>query len=91
MLKLIVLLTLVISLSSLTLAFDTGYHFDLTRSVLTEHGFSDQAIKVAQVENWLTDYYASSPTMRSAARDDLEKLHFDNLFSSNETTRYWVR
>ena len=70
-------------------AFDTGPHFDLTRAVLSERGFGESAIKIAQVENWLTDYYSSTPTARGAERDDLEKLHFDNLFSTEETVRYW--
>ena len=40
-------------------AFDTGPHFDLTSAVLSERGFGETAIKIAQVENWLTDYYYS--------------------------------
>ena len=87
--KLLALLLLSFCIPRFGYAFDTGPHFDLTRSVLSERGFSDSAIKIAQVENWLTDYYSATPTARGAERDDLEKLHFDNLFTTAETVRYW--
>jgi hypothetical protein len=87
--KLLSLIILFFSLSAFGYAFDTGPHFDLTSAVLNERGFGETAIKLAQVENWLTDYYSATPTSRGGARDDLEKLHFDNLFSTEETVRYW--
>ena len=71
--NLVGLIVLFFSLSGFGYAFDTGPHFDLTGSVLTERGFGETAIKIAQVENWLTDYYSASPTSRGGARDDLEK------------------
>lgn len=70
--------------------FDTGSHFDLTGMVLTENGFDKNAIKVVQVENWLTDYYSSSPTISPSKREELEKLHFDNLFNSEQVKGYWT-
>jgi len=70
-------------------AFDTGPHFDLTHAALAEHKFSDVPIKIVQVENWLTDYYSSSPTISASKRLDLEKLHFDNLFTSKQVANYW--
>ncbi|MFM9904185.1 MAG: hypothetical protein ACKVQJ_06395 [Pyrinomonadaceae bacterium] len=76
--------------SSVCLAFDTGSHFDLTNAVLREQGFNSDAVKIVQVENWLTDYYSSSPTIAKAKRDDLEKLHFDNLFSTAQVDAYWA-
>jgi len=67
--------------------FDTGPHADLTRAVLAEHGFSEDGIKAVQLENWLTDYYSSSPTISRSQRADFEKLHFDNLFSTREINK----
>jgi hypothetical protein len=74
-----------------TLAFDTGPHFDLTHSALSEHSFGGDAIQIVQVENWLTDYYSSSPTISKSKRAELEKLHFDNLFNTRQVTNYWGR
>src|SRR5688572_16889111 len=70
--------------------FDTGSHFDLTRSVLSERQFGDDAVRIVQLENWLTDYYAVSPTITKSRRRDFRKLHFDNLFSTEQTTNYWL-
>ncbi|MDM7924050.1 MAG: hypothetical protein QUS14_17300 [Pyrinomonadaceae bacterium] len=69
--------------------FGTGSHFDVARTVLKEHGFSEDAIKMIQVSNWLTDYYATSPTRSDEHRADLEKLHFDNLYSEEQVLDYW--
>lgn len=71
------------------LGFGTGSHYDLTRTVLTEHDFSETPIKIAQVENWLTDYYSNSPTYDHDRREVLEKLHFDNLFDEDQVRSYW--
>jgi hypothetical protein len=76
-------------LGNFVFAFDTAPHFDLTRSVLRERGFNDTPIKIAQVENWLTDYYSSTPTTSKENRTDLEKLHFDNLFTTAEINNNW--
>ena len=76
-------------LNGFAIGFDTAPHFDLTRSVLHERGFGDSAIKITQVENWLTDYYSSTPTTSKANRANLEKLHFDNLFTTQEVKNYW--
>lgn len=83
------LLTLLALFSGSSLGFDTGPHFDLTRSALSEHSFGDDAIKVVQVQNWLTDYYSSSPTISISKRVELEKLHFDNLFNTKQVSNYW--
>lgn len=69
------------------LAFDTGHHYDLTMEVLRKEGFSDTPIKIAQVENWLVDYFSSSPT--SQITSEVEKLHCDNLFSTFQIRNYW--
>lgn len=82
-------LLIIVFLGGLVHGFDTGPHFDLTRSVLAEHGFGDDAVKITQVENWLTDYYASSPTISKSKRAELEKLHFDNLFTTKQVANYW--
>jgi hypothetical protein len=72
------------------LGFGTGSHFDLTRTVLAEHGFRETPIKIVQVENWLTDYYSSSPTLGDDHRAVLKKLHFDNLFDDAQVRAYWA-
>lgn len=38
-------------------AFDTGPHFDLTRDALSAEGFGDTGVQVAQVTNWMVDFY----------------------------------
>jgi len=67
-------------------AFDTGHHADLTREALSEFGCNNTAIKIAQVENWLVDYYTNAP---AASIHDLERLHFDNLRSPGQIRNYW--
>lgn len=85
-----VALTLITAfLSGLAFGFDTAPHSDLSRTVLAENGFSEDAIKGVQVENWLTDYFSTSPTIDSSKRDELEKLHCDNLFTTKEVTNYF--
>lgn len=70
-------------------AFDTGHHFDLTETVLRERDSGETPIKVVQVANWLTDYYASTPTSRDSIKIELAKLHFDNLYGTQDVARYW--
>jgi hypothetical protein len=73
------------------IAFDTGPHASITIDALTRAGFNRNAANAVQVENWLTDYYTSSPTMTDkTAQCDLEKLHFDDLFSTAEVSTYWA-
>ncbi|MBP7145987.1 MAG: hypothetical protein KBD01_00470 [Acidobacteria bacterium] len=72
-------------------AFDTGHHFDLTAAVLAEEGFDATAIEIAQVANWLTDYYTVSPTSRERVKSEVSQLHFDNLYRSQDVARYWGR
>jgi hypothetical protein len=67
---------------------DTGHHSDLTREALRAEGFQDNAIKVVQVENWLTDYYSNSPTSPDQLKAALDLLHFDNLFSTEAIRNY---
>lgn len=80
-----------IFLTNFVFAFDTSSHYDLTRSVLVERGFGDNSIKITQVENWLTDYYSSSPTISKSKREELEKLHFDNLYTTEQVKNYWAQ
>lgn len=70
-------------------AFDTGHHHDLTRSALKTFGFQDTSIRIAQLENWLVDYYSNQPI--AGLKADLEKLHFDNLLDSGRIRVYWDR
>jgi hypothetical protein len=67
-------------------AFDTGHHFDLTRDAMLDRGFGNTAIEAVQVENWLTDYYSSSPTSKIK---EVEKLHFDNLVTRQQVVNKW--
>ncbi len=85
------LLLMIVLASNFVFAFDTSSHYDLTRAVLFEHSFGDDPIKIAQVENWLTDYYSSSPTISKSKRAQLEKLHFDNLYTTAEVKNYWAQ
>src|SRR4051812_15237250 len=81
----------IVFLANFVFAFDTSSHHDLTRAVLTERGFTDDPVKIAQVENWLTDYYSSSPTISKSRRAELEKLHFDNLYTTGQVKNYWAQ
>ena len=38
-------------------AYDTGSHFEITDDVMTSEGFGDDAVGVAQVNNWFVDFY----------------------------------
>jgi hypothetical protein len=86
-----ILLGLFLGTVGSALAFDTGHHLDLTASVMRENGFGDTPIKAVQVSNWLTDYYAVSPTSKDAVQDELSKLHFDNLYDEQRVRNYWGR
>jgi hypothetical protein len=69
-------------------AFDTGHHSDLTREALSDFGFSDNAIRMGQLENWLVDYYSSQPIF-PGLESDLAKLHFDALDDTAKVRNYW--
>ncbi|HTJ27697.1 MAG TPA: hypothetical protein VMA36_16190 [Candidatus Limnocylindria bacterium] len=71
-------------------AFDTGPHASLTVDALMRSGFNRNAANAVQVENWLTDYYTSTPTIGKDAQCQLEKLHFDDVFSNGDITNYWA-
>ena len=80
-------------------AFDTSHHWDMTRNALMREGFSDEAINVVILQNWLTDFYSSYDAkwiLRQAIRTGEEatvrnavQLHFDNLTSTEAVTKYW--
>ena len=69
-------------------AFDTGHHWELTSQVMREMGFNDDARQTACVSNWMLDYYSSSPTGSKQVREDLSKLHADNLYDSKMAGDY---
>jgi hypothetical protein len=71
-------------------AFDTGPHASITEDVMRSLGFSGSAADATQVENWLTDYYTSTPTIGSGPQCMLEKLHFDDVFSTSAIRNYWA-
>ena len=75
-------------------AFDTGPHQDLTREVLSEIGFNQDANETVQLENWLTDYYTNQPVLKKlipSISESLDRLHFDNLTSTGQVDHYWQR
>lgn len=78
-------------------AFDTGPHFDVTRAAFQDEGFSSgsPAVGIAQLSNWLVDYYSSRPAMGDTelARmaGDLAHLHFDSLVSVAQIRNTWSR
>ncbi len=83
-----------LSLVQTAVCFDTAPHYDLTQIVLTERGFGNTAIKIAQAQNWMTDYYTTAPTLRSTDRKEqklLEQLHCDNLDTAAQVKHYLGR
>ncbi|HLY78402.1 MAG TPA: hypothetical protein VKQ70_03445 [Caulobacteraceae bacterium] len=80
--------TAAIAFAAPALAFDTAPHANITEQAMAIAGYNLGAANVAQVENWLTDYYTSSPT-RSGDKCDYEKLHFDDVFSDADVDAYW--
>lgn len=98
----IVLLLLFLWLPKPAFAFDTGHHSDVTREALQNEGFKETPIKIVQVENWLVDYYSNWPVDNSLipsgiipigikeAKKESDKLHFDNLFTTEDISNYWM-
>lgn len=86
----VLLLLVFVALEPAVLGFDTGHHADLTREVLHEAGFGETSIRVAQVQNWLVDYYSASPTGQVfGLRTDLARLHCDTLLNAGDVNNYW--
>lgn len=80
-----------LSLVQTTPGFDTAPHYDLTHVVLTERGFASEAIEIAQVLNWMTDYYTTAPALGRTNRKEqkmLEQLHCDNLDTAAQVKHY---
>ena len=48
---------LALAIASPALAYDTGPHSELTRDAMASEGFRNDAIGVAQVNNWFVDLY----------------------------------
>ena len=93
----IVLLLLFLWLPKPAFAFDTGHHSDVTREALQNEGFQETPIKIVQVENWLVDYYSNWPVDQlpstqiiEEAKKESDKLHFDNLFTTEDIRNYWM-
>ena len=74
-----------------SLAFDTGHHWDLTISALGDQGFDNDAREIGGVSNWFVDYYVNTPTDIAGMKEPCERLHFDNLFDTDDITAYWLR
>jgi hypothetical protein len=73
-------------------AFDTGPHQDMTRAAFQDEGFSpgSPVIGIAQISNWLVDYYSSVPTY-PLLQAQLAHAHFDNLTSPTQIRNVWNR
>ncbi len=73
-------------------AFDTGPHQDMTRTAFQDEGFApgSPVIQIAQVSNWLVDYYSSVPTY-PLLQVQLAHLHFDSLTSPTQIRNLWNR
>ena len=78
-------------------AFDTGPHYDMTRAALLDEGFSSGSavIGIAQVSNWLVDYYSTRPSLPGSedalVAGVLAHLHFDSLTSVVQIRNSWSR
>lgn len=64
------------------LAFDSGPHHYITGDAMRAEGFSEDAIQVAQLANWLTDIYnfpqiAAFGRFDASAKRSAAVLHFD--------------
>lgn len=74
-------------------AFDTGHHRDMTIAALRKEGFSDDAINVIVLQNWLVDWYAAhgDRKLHPLVREhedyiivaETKYLHFDSLIGRN--------
>ncbi len=94
---------LIVLLIQPCLAFDTGHHADLTRNALLREGFSDDAINIVVVDNWLTDLFSVTPSTellrkiyprtrgQIIIKPYTSELHFDNLFDNRQIEIYWRR
>jgi hypothetical protein len=78
-----------LALSQPVAAYNGGHHWDLTRDALRAEEFGMTAVRIAQVENFFTDYFDSSPT--STVHDDMVKLHFTGWDNTGELRNYWGR
>ena len=86
--------TVLLGLVPAAQAFDTGPHQDLTREVLSEIGFNQDANETVQLENWLTDYYTNQPVLKKvlpSISHSLDQLHFDGLATTSRVDHYWQR
>jgi hypothetical protein len=83
----LLLLLAIVTIPKPAQAFDTGHHFDLTQDAMQDQGFGKTSIEVAQLENWLTDYYDRS--LNTQFRSETNKLHFDDLYNTRQVSNYW--
>jgi len=74
---------------SLSRAYDTGHHSDLTRNGLMIHGYSSDAQTLGAVANWFVDYF--SYTVGGEEIEDLKSMHFDNLFHLTNISNYMTQ
>ncbi len=91
-LKKFLLLTVLFSSLQITtsaLAFDAGHHNDLSIDAATHQGLSPLSATIIANDNLLVDYYTSQPLV--GAGKELDKLHFDNLLTTDLVRTYWNR
>ena len=80
----------VLAAASPAAAFDTGHHFDLTDAVLTEHGLGRDAVRQAQVANWITDYLNTPVYPDRALARKFDLMHFDDLAEDEAVRARWA-
>ena len=69
--------------------FGTGHHTDASNNVLMEKGYNEQAMQVAALTNFLTDFYSQSPLSPFADTVSASELHFDSLPNRERVQNYW--
>jgi hypothetical protein len=86
--RLLFCLALVSSLGTTAFAFDAGHHFDLSLDAAAHQGIGGAAFIIAY-DNLLVDYYTNQPIL--GLSKELDKLHFDNLSTTELVRTYWNR
>lgn len=89
--RFLVLLSLLLGLqiSTTALAFDAGHHYDLSFDAATHQGLDASSAVIVAFDNLLIDYYTSQPIL--GLGKELDKLHFDNLTTTDLVRTYWSR
>jgi Tectonin domain len=89
--KFLILLGLLLGfqISTSAFAFDAGHHYDLSFDAATHQGLNESTALIIAFDNLLVDYYTSQPLL--GLGKELDKLHFDNLVTTDLVRTYWSR